>query len=94
MPVFFVCAGLLGLLVVVLTVNVGIMRGRKLDIDNAYFQKVAEKLGRRRGSHGFCIGPVARRPWLLLAACAVHGRDMMTEMHGICAWRGGGHSAW
>ena len=29
MPVFFVCAGLLGLLVVVLTVNVGIMRGRK-----------------------------------------------------------------
>jgi hypothetical protein len=29
MPVFFVCAGLLGLLVVVLTVNVGLMRGRK-----------------------------------------------------------------
>ena len=29
MPVFFVCAGLLGLLVVVLTANVGIMRGRK-----------------------------------------------------------------
>jgi hypothetical protein len=29
MPVFFVCAGLLGLLVVVLTVNVGIIRGRK-----------------------------------------------------------------
>jgi uncharacterized membrane protein YecN with MAPEG domain len=29
MPVFFVCAGLLGLLVVVLTVNVSIMRGRK-----------------------------------------------------------------
>ena len=29
MPVFFVCAGLLGLLVVVLAVNVGIMRGRK-----------------------------------------------------------------
>ena len=29
MPVFFVCAGLLGLLVVILTVNVGIMRGRK-----------------------------------------------------------------
>ena len=29
MPVFFVCAGLLGLLVVLLTVNVGIMRGRK-----------------------------------------------------------------
>ena len=29
MPVFFVCAGLLGLLVVVLTVNVGILRGRK-----------------------------------------------------------------
>jgi uncharacterized membrane protein YecN with MAPEG domain len=29
MPVFFVCAGLLGLLVVVLTVNVGFMRGRK-----------------------------------------------------------------
>jgi len=29
MPVYFVCAGLLGLLVVVLTVNVGIMRGRK-----------------------------------------------------------------
>ena len=29
MPVFFVCAGLLGLLVVLLTVNVGRMRGRK-----------------------------------------------------------------
>src|SRR5260370_18001753 len=29
MPVFFVCAGLLGLLAAVLTVNVGIMRGRK-----------------------------------------------------------------
>jgi uncharacterized membrane protein YecN with MAPEG domain len=29
MPVFFVCAGLLGLLVVALTVNVGLMRGRK-----------------------------------------------------------------
>jgi uncharacterized membrane protein YecN with MAPEG domain len=29
MPVFFVCAGLLGLLVVALTVNVGIIRGRK-----------------------------------------------------------------
>jgi uncharacterized protein len=29
MPVFFVCAGLLGLLVVVLTVNIGLMRGRK-----------------------------------------------------------------
>jgi uncharacterized membrane protein YecN with MAPEG domain len=29
MPVFFVCAGLLGLLVVILTVNVGIIRGRK-----------------------------------------------------------------
>ena len=29
MPVFFVCAGLLGLLAVALTVNVGLMRGRK-----------------------------------------------------------------
>ena len=29
MPVFFVCAGLLGLLAAALTVNVGIMRGRK-----------------------------------------------------------------
>ncbi|MGZ3341723.1 MAG: MAPEG family protein [Croceibacterium sp.] len=29
MPVFFVCAGLLGLLAAVLTINVGIMRGRK-----------------------------------------------------------------
>jgi uncharacterized membrane protein YecN with MAPEG domain len=29
MPVFFVCAGLLGLLVAALTVNVGLMRGRK-----------------------------------------------------------------
>jgi uncharacterized membrane protein YecN with MAPEG domain len=29
MPVFFVCAGLLGLLVVLLTVNVGRMRGTK-----------------------------------------------------------------
>lgn len=29
MPVFFVCAGLLGLLAVLLTVNVGRMRGRK-----------------------------------------------------------------
>ena len=29
MPVFFVCAGLLGLLVVVLTLNVGLLRGRK-----------------------------------------------------------------
>jgi uncharacterized membrane protein YecN with MAPEG domain len=29
MPVFFVCAGLLGLLAAVLTVNVGIVRGRK-----------------------------------------------------------------
>jgi uncharacterized protein len=29
MPVFFVCAGLLGLLAAVLTMNVGIMRGRK-----------------------------------------------------------------
>jgi len=29
MPVFFVCAGLLGLLAAMLTVNVGIMRGRK-----------------------------------------------------------------
>ncbi len=29
MPVFFVCAGLLGLLAVVLTVHVGLMRGRK-----------------------------------------------------------------
>ncbi len=29
MPVFFVCAGLLGLLAVVLTVKVGLMRGRK-----------------------------------------------------------------
>jgi uncharacterized membrane protein YecN with MAPEG domain len=29
MPVFFVCAGLIGLLAAVLTVNVGIMRGRK-----------------------------------------------------------------
>jgi uncharacterized protein len=29
MPVFFVCAGLLGLLAAVLTLNVGIMRGRK-----------------------------------------------------------------
>jgi len=28
-PVFFVCAGLLGLLVVALTVYVGVMRGRK-----------------------------------------------------------------
>jgi uncharacterized protein len=30
MPVFFVCAGLLGLLAAALTVNVGIMRGRNL----------------------------------------------------------------
>lgn len=29
MPVFFVCAGLLGLLVAALIVNVGLMRGRK-----------------------------------------------------------------
>ncbi|WP_425068892.1 MAPEG family protein [Reyranella sp.] len=29
MPVFFVCAGLLGLLAVALAVNVGLMRGRK-----------------------------------------------------------------
>lgn len=29
MPVFFVCAGLLGLLAVALTINVGLMRGRK-----------------------------------------------------------------
>ena len=29
MPVFFVCAGLLGLLAVALTVNVGLLRGRK-----------------------------------------------------------------
>lgn len=29
MPVFFVCAGLLGLLAAALTVNVGLMRGRK-----------------------------------------------------------------
>ena len=29
MPVFFVCAGLLGLLAVALTANVGLMRGRK-----------------------------------------------------------------
>jgi uncharacterized membrane protein YecN with MAPEG domain len=29
MPVYFVCAGLLGLLVALLTVNVGLMRGRK-----------------------------------------------------------------
>lgn len=29
MPVFFVCAGLLGLLAVALTVKVGLMRGRK-----------------------------------------------------------------
>lgn len=29
MPVFFVCAGLLGLLAVVLTVHVGLTRGRK-----------------------------------------------------------------
>ena len=29
MPVFYVCAGLLGLLAVALTVNVGLMRGRK-----------------------------------------------------------------
>ncbi|HEY4890712.1 MAG TPA: MAPEG family protein [Reyranella sp.] len=29
MPVFFVCAGLLGLLAAVLTINVGIVRGRK-----------------------------------------------------------------
>lgn len=29
MPVFFVCAGLLGLLAVALTVYVGVMRGRK-----------------------------------------------------------------
>ena len=29
MPVFFVCAGLLGLLAVALTVHVGLMRGRK-----------------------------------------------------------------
>ena len=29
MPVFFVCAGLLGLLAAVLTANVGLMRGRK-----------------------------------------------------------------
>ncbi len=29
MPVFFVCAGLLGLLAAVLTVKVGLMRGRK-----------------------------------------------------------------
>lgn len=29
MPVFFVCAGLLGLLAVMLTVKVGLMRGRK-----------------------------------------------------------------
>ena len=29
MPVFFVCAGLLGLLAVVLTLNVGRMRGRR-----------------------------------------------------------------
>lgn len=29
MPVFFVCAGLLGLLAVALTVNIGLMRGRK-----------------------------------------------------------------
>jgi len=29
MPVFFVCAGLLGLLAVLLTVNVGRMRGKK-----------------------------------------------------------------
>jgi len=29
MPVFYVCAGLIGLLAVALTVNVGLMRGRK-----------------------------------------------------------------
>lgn len=29
MPVFFVCGGLLGLLAVFLTINVGLMRGRK-----------------------------------------------------------------
>jgi uncharacterized membrane protein YecN with MAPEG domain len=29
MPVFYVCAGLLGLLALVLAVNVGLMRGRK-----------------------------------------------------------------
>lgn len=29
MPVFYVCAGLIGLLAVVLTVHVGLMRGRK-----------------------------------------------------------------
>jgi hypothetical protein len=29
MPVFFVCAGLLGLLAVALTVNIGVLRGRK-----------------------------------------------------------------
>lgn len=29
MPVFFVCAGLLGLLAAVLTANIGLMRGRK-----------------------------------------------------------------
>ncbi|HYX04814.1 MAG TPA: MAPEG family protein, partial [Reyranella sp.] len=29
MPVFFVCAGLLGLLAVVLTINVGRLRGQK-----------------------------------------------------------------
>ena len=29
MPVFFVCAGLLGLLAVALTIKVGLMRGRK-----------------------------------------------------------------
>ena len=28
MPVFFVCAGLLGLLAAVLTANVGLMRGQ------------------------------------------------------------------
>ncbi len=29
MPVFFVCAGLLGLLAVALTINIGLLRGRK-----------------------------------------------------------------
>lgn len=93
MPVFFVCAGLLGLLAVALAVNVGLMRGRKRinlgDGGDAEMQAAVRAHGNLvefapltllmiyMASDFYGFGLVAALSVLLLAARLLHAGGML-----------------